>query len=206
MDIQRIDNYTDTRFSNTVLEQHGAYLIDGDPYEIEITGPSEATVRGKNPAAYAELIEEFRFHTPHIVRFFDDTGSPLAEYPVPEIIEVKPDQIQPSQFFVDEEKLAAIRTFIHRPEDVVIQVLPWNGRFISLDGHTRLYAAVQDGFPFVKAVISETDDWVWTFVNEARARLIFKPGDMELLEHEEYMLRWDRYCDEIFGREGEALS
>ena len=112
MDIQRIDNYTDTRFSKTVLEQHGAYLIDGDPYEIEITGSSEATVRGKDPAAYAELIEEFRFHAPHIVRFFDDTGSPLAEYPVPEIIEVKPEQIQPSQFFVDEEKLAAIRTFI----------------------------------------------------------------------------------------------
>ena len=51
MDIQRIDNYTDTRFSKTVLEQHGAYLIDGDPYEIEITGSSEATVRGKDPAA-----------------------------------------------------------------------------------------------------------------------------------------------------------
>ena len=109
MDIQRIDNYTDTRFSKNVLEPHGAYLIDGDPYEIEITGSSEATVRGKDPAAYAELIEEFRFHAPHITRFFDEAGSLLAEYPVPEIIEVEIDRIQPSQFFVDEEKLAAIR-------------------------------------------------------------------------------------------------
>lgn len=201
MDIQRIDNYTDTRFSKTVLEQHGAYLIDGDPYEIEITGPAEATVRGKDPAAYAELIEEFRFHAPHIVRFFDDTGSPLAEYPVPEIIEVKPEQIQPSQFFVDEEKLAAIRTFIHRPEDVVIQVLPWNGRFISLDGHTRLYAAVQDSFPFVKAVISETDDWVWPFVREAERRNILSPRDLILLSHDEYEVQWNQYCDSVFAQQ-----
>lgn len=201
MDIQRIDNYTDTRFSKTVLEQHGAYLIDGDPYEIEITGSSEATVRGKDPAAYAELIEEFRFHAPHITRFFDEAGSLLAEYPVPEIIEVEIDRIQPSQFFVDEEKLAAIRSFIHQPEDVIIQVLPWNDRFISLDGHTRLYAAVQEGFPSVKAVISETNEWVWPFVLEAEKRKIFSPRDLILLSHDDYEVQWNQYCDSVFAQQ-----
>ena len=201
MDIQRIDNYTDSRFSKTVLKQHGAYLIDGEPYEIEITGPAEAVVRGKDPAAYAELIEEFRFHAPHIVRFFTGSSSLFAEYPVPEIIEVKPDQIQPSQFFVDEEKLAAIRTFIHKPEDVVIQVLPWNGRFISLDGHTRLYAAAQDGFRTVRAVLSETDDWVWPFVREAEKRKIFRPRDLILLPHDEYEIQWNQYCDSVFAQQ-----
>ena len=201
MDIQRIDNYTDTRFSKTVLEQHGAYLIDGEPYEIEITGPAEAVVRGKDPAAYAELIEEFRFHAPHIVRFFDDTGSPLAEYPVPEIIDVEIDRVQPSQFFVDEEKLAAIRSFIHQPEDVIIQVLPWNDRFISLDGHTRLYAAVQEGFPSVKAVISETNEWVWPFVLEAEKRKIFSPRDLILLSHDDYEVQWNQYCDSVFAQQ-----
>lgn len=199
MDIQRIDNYTDSRFSKTVLAQHGAYLIDGKPYEIEITGPAAATVRGKDPAVYAELIEEFRFHAPHIVRFSDAAGSLLAEYPLPEIIEVEPDRIQPSQFFVDEEKLAAIRTFIRKPEDVVIQVLPWNGRFISLDGHTRLYAAVQAGFSSVKAVISETDEWVWPFVQEAQRRKILSPRDLILLSHDEYEVQWNQYCDSVFA-------
>ena len=201
MEIQRINNYTDNRFSKAVLAQHGAYLIDGDPYEIEITGPSSATVRGKDPAAYAELIEEFRFHAPHIVRFADKAGSLLAEYPAPEIIDVDLDRIQPSQFFVDEEKLAAIRTFIHQPEDVVIQVLPWNGRYISLDGHTRLYAAVQDGFPSVKAVVSETDDWVWPFVREAEKRKILSPRDLILLSHDEYEVQWNQYCDSVFAQQ-----
>ncbi|MBR5961993.1 MAG: hypothetical protein IKZ98_13500 [Clostridia bacterium] len=199
MDIQRIDAYTDSRFSKTVLEQHGAYLIDSDPYEIEITGSADAIIRGKDPAAYPELIEEFRFHAPHIIRFSDETGALLAEYPVPEIIEVSLDRIQPSQFFVDEEKLAAIRTFIHKPEDVVIQVLPWNGRYISLDGHTRLYAAVQDGFQSVKAVVSESDDWVWPFVHEAERRKILSPRDLILLSHDEYEVQWNRYCDSVFA-------
>ena len=201
MEIQRINNYTDSRFSKAVLAQHGAYLIDGDPYEIEITGPSSATVRGKDPAAYTELIEEFRFHAPQIVRFSDKSGTLLAEYPVPEIIEVNLDRIQPSQFFVDEEKLAAIRTFIHQPEDVVIQVFPWNDRFISLDGHTRLYAAVQDGFPSVKAVVSETDEWVWPFVHEAERRKILSPRDLILLSHDEYEVQWNQYCDSVFAQQ-----
>ena len=201
MDIQRINNYTDSRFSKTVLKQHGAYLIDGEPYEIEITSPSEAVIRGKDPSVFAELIETFRFHAPHIGRFYSETGSPVASFPAPEILEVDLDNIQPSQFFVDEEKLAAVRSFIHQPEDVIIQVIPHGDRFISLDGHTRLYAAVQDGFPSVKAVISETDDWVWPFVREAEKRKILSPRDLILLSHNEYEVRWNQYCDSVFAQQ-----
>ena len=200
MEILRIDNYTDSRFSKTVLLQHGAYLIAGEPYEIEITGPADAVIRGKDPEVFAELIETFRFHAPHIIRFFDEAGSPAADFPAPETIEVEVDRIQPSQFFVDEEKLEAVRSFVRRPEDIVIQAIPYGDRFISLDGHTRLYAAVQDGYRTVKAVISETDDWVWTFVHEAEKRKILSPRDMVLLPHGEYEIQWNRYCDSVFAR------
>ena len=206
MEIQRINSYRDSRFSQTVLFQHGAYLVDGEPYAVEITGPDRALLRGPDPAAFSELIEEFRFHAPHIVSFFDVEGRKLASFPEVERIRIPLVSVQPSQFYVDRDKLQAVKSFLQCGEDVVIQVLPWKDRFIALDGHTRLFWAAENGIEEVRAVVSETDDWVWTFVNEARARLIFKPGDMELLEHEEYMLRWDRYCDEIFGREGEALS
>ena len=36
MDIVRIDSYEDSRLSKNVLCQHGAYLVDNDPYQIEI--------------------------------------------------------------------------------------------------------------------------------------------------------------------------
>ncbi|MBQ7492557.1 MAG: hypothetical protein IJT76_08255 [Clostridia bacterium] len=141
MDIQRIDAYSDDRFSQTVLNQHGAYWIAGNPYEIEIVGRDTAIVRGADPAAFRELIETFRFHAPHITRYLDQRGERLAEYDRVELLTVGLDGIQPSQFFVDEEKLRAVKTFVHHADDIVIQVLPWEGRFVSLDGHTRLYLA-----------------------------------------------------------------
>jgi hypothetical protein len=198
MDITRIDTYNDERFSRTVLIQHGAYLISDDPYEIEIISPTDAIVRGNDTGVYPELIEYFRFHSPQIYRFFNENGDHIASYPAPEIIDIELDNIQPSQFFIDEEKLDAIRSFINDPEDIIIQVTPWNDRFISLDGHTRLYLAVQKGFQSVKAVISETDDWVWTFVREAEKRAIIRPGDLILLSHEQYEIQWNRYCDKVF--------
>lgn len=199
MDILRIDGYSDERFSGTVLKQHGAYLISGEPYEIEITGSADAVVRGKDPSVYQDLIERFRFHAPHIVRFCDRTGKQIADYPSPKLLEIELDKIQPSQFFIDEEKLNAIRSFVRGAGDIVIQVISWNDRYISLDGHTRLYLAVQSGFRSVRAVTSEADDWVWDFVQEAQRRQIFQPKDMILLSHNQYDLQWNQYCDEFFA-------
>lgn len=199
MEIQRIDTYSDDRFSQTVLNQHGAYWIAGNPYEIEIVGRDTAIVRGADPAAFRELIETFRFHAPHITRYLDQRGERLAEYDRVELLTVGLDGIQPSQFFVDEEKLRAVKTFVHHADDIVIQVLPWEGRFVSLDGHTRLYLAAKRGYDSVCAVVSETDDYIWTFVREAQKRGITCPRHMKLLSHEQYELQWNQYCDSVFG-------
>ena len=63
-----------------------------------------------------------------------------------------------------------------------------------------MYLAVQRSFTHVKAIISEIDDWVWLFVKEAESRNILEPKDMILLSHEEYEVKWNKYCDEIFAR------
>lgn len=199
MDIKRIDSYTDSRFSKTVLNQHGAYLVDGEPYEIEIKTSTKAVIRGKNPAVFNALIEEFRFHAPHISKFYDEGCGQIAEYPAPKLFEIPLESIQPSQFFVDEEKLKAVRTFVRKAEDIVVQVISYGNRFISLDGHSRLYLAVQSNFDTVKAVESETDDWVWAFVHEAERRNILRPRDMILLPHEQYEIQWNQYCDKVFA-------
>ena len=203
MNIERIDGYTDGRFSRTVLNQHGGYLVSGEPYEIEITGPGTAVIRGRERKNYAPLIKEFRFHAPHIFRFYSDEGA-VAEYPEPSVMEIGLNAIQPSQFFVDEEKLEAVGTFISRPEDIVIQVLPWGNRYIALDGHTRLYLAVMKGFGSVRAVESGSDGWIWRFVREAQLRNITRPCDMKLLPHEQYEIMWNRYCDTVFEDGGQT--
>ena len=199
--IKRIDSYSDNRFSDTVLNQHGAYLMDGEPYEIEIMDSFTAEIRGKDANLFEELIEEFRFHAPHICTFFDKDGRVVARYSPAQLFEIPIDNIQPSQFFVDEEKLRAVRTFVHGEEDIIVQVIPYGERFIVLDGHTRLFLATQIGFDKVKAVMSETEDWVWQFVHEAERRKILCPKDMKLLPHEQYEIQWNRYCDEVFAKE-----
>ena len=177
MDIQRIDDYTDRRFSKTVLNQHGAYLVDNEPYQVEITDAA----------------------SPHIFKFYDPCARLIAEYPAPVLLDVPLDSIQPSQFYVSAEKLKAVQTFIGKPEDVVVQVIPYGDRFVSLDGHTRLYVVVQKGFTTVKAVESEADELIWTFVREAQRRKIRCPRDLVLLPHETYKTLWDGYCDEVFA-------
>lgn len=194
-----MDNYTDGRFSAVVLRQHGGFLIDGEPYEVEIISPDTAVVRGMCADNFSHLAEEFRFYAPHICRFADEKGDVVAEYPPPELISVALDEIQPSQFYADEEKLAAVSAFIHAPEDIVIQVKRWGDRCVSLDGHTRLYLAVQRGYDSVRAAVSESDDWVWRFVHEARARGVYTPRDLKLLSHEEYEREWNGFCDRIFA-------
>lgn len=52
MNIKRIDNYTDNRFSKAVLNQHGAYLVDDEPYQAEIADSSSAVIYGKDSAIY----------------------------------------------------------------------------------------------------------------------------------------------------------
>lgn len=203
MNIKRVDSYIDGRFSKTVLNQHGAYLIDNEPYQIEITDSISAVIRGNDPAVYKTLAEEFRFHAPHIVRFYDEGFRLITEYPLPDLFDIALESIQPSQFFVDEEKLEAVRTFARKAEDIIIQVIPYRDRFISLDGHTRLYLAVQKGFATVKAVKSETDDWIWTFVHEAERRNILQPKDMILLPHEQYEIQWNQYCDDVFANKNQ---
>ena len=49
MEIERIDSYVDDRFSKKALLQHGAYLIDDEPYEIVIVSDNKAIVYGNKP-------------------------------------------------------------------------------------------------------------------------------------------------------------
>ena len=199
MNITRVNSYKDDRFSQKVLLQHGCFLVEEAPYEVEIISDFEAIVRGENREMYPEVIEEFRFYTPHITRFLDGQGEKVKEYPRVQLLTASLDQIQPSQFYVDEEKLAAVSSFIREPNDIIIQVLPFEGRFISLDGHTRLYLAVLKGWESVRAVVDTAGDYIYGFAAEAKRRNIHSPKDMERISHSEYEEKWHRFCDEFFA-------
>ena len=89
MEIQRINTYEDNRFSQTVLHQHGCFLADGKPYEVEIISDYEAIIRGENQTVYTSVVEEFRFYTPHITRFYDRNGKIVKEYPQVQLLTLR---------------------------------------------------------------------------------------------------------------------
>ena len=199
MMVERINTYTDPRFAQRVLDQHGAFLVDGMPCEVEIVGKDSAVIRGCPMEAIPELIDAFRFHAPEISRFMDQEGRMIVHERDEPRFAVSLRDLQPSQFYVDQDKLKAVRTFVHSPEDVVIQVMPYQERYVVLDGHTRLYAAVQSAFTHVLAVSAQADETIWMFVQEAEKRGIHTPKDLQVVQHEEYDRLWNRYCDELFA-------
>ena len=158
MEIERVDVYEDGRFSQKVLYQHGCFLVRGAPYEVEIVSAASAVVRGSDQSVFPQLIDEFRFYTPYITRFFDEQGKLLAAYQPVQRFPVSLSQLQPSQFYVDRDKVTAIATFVRSWEDIVISVLPMGERYIALDGHTRLYYAVSKHWDQVYAVCHTVDD------------------------------------------------
>lgn len=169
---------------------------------MEIISESEAIVRGEATTCFVDLIEEFRFFTPHIYKFCDANRNVVKEYPAVSLLELLLECIQPSQFYVDEDKIAAIRSFIQNPQDSIIQVAIYGDRFISLDGHTRLYHAVTNGWKSVRAVVVDSsENWTLRFVKEAQKRKIFQPKDMILVPHTEYEEKWNHFCDEMFAEE-----
>ena len=197
--IKRIDSYEDCRFSKVALKQHGCFLVDDVPYEIEIISNSEGIVRGTDSSIFSKVIDEFRFYAPHIYRFYNQNREVIKEFEPKHIFKVDLAQIQPSQFYVDKDKISAISSFIHKTEDVIIQVLPYKDRYISLDGHTRLYYAVIKGWNSVYAVEEKSDEWVYTFVREAMNRKIYTPMDMAMISHREYEEEWNGFCDKLFS-------
>lgn len=200
MEIKRIDVYDDTRFNKNVLEQHGCFLVGDVPSEVEIISEYEAIVRGEDPSLYEELIDEFRFYSCHITCFYDNKGKIIKEFPRASLFKIKIEDIQPSQFFVSRDKLRAVGNFINRAEDIIIPVIPYEGRYISLDGHTRLFYGITRGWESVRAIVDSSDDYIYGFVEEGIKLGIKSPKDMILLSQEDYEIRWNKFCDDFFEK------
>ncbi len=196
--IKRIDSYDDDRFSNKALLSHCAFLIDGEiPCEVEIIGNNSAVIRGGAEEYYDELIEVFRFYAGHISKFYDGSDKLKKEFAPVKLFSVALSDIQPSQFYVDEEKLGAVKTFISSPEEIIIPLIVRGDRYVSEDGHTRLALAAERGWERVNGFISSGEfDELFGFADEAEKRGVFSPFDLKIIPHGEYEILWNKFCDD----------
>lgn len=199
MEMERIHSYCDPRFSQRALNQHGCFLVAGQPCEVEIVSATDAVVRHCPVAVRGELIALFREYAPQITTFYDEAGELIQKLESVECFEVPLEAIQPAQFYVDADKVAAVQTFVQAPEDVVVQVVERDGRILCADGHTRLYCAALLGFERVRAVRTEAGDYLADFAAEAARRGIRSARDLTLLDHGEYEEKWIGYCEAYFA-------
>ena len=193
MEIKRVTEYNNPLFSQIVLNQKGAFLIDEEPYEIEIISSDSASVKGKNRENYKKLIEYFRYYSPHINNFFDENNKKIISFEKKPVLTLEVDKIQPSQFYIDEDKVNALENFIKNSKDIVIQVVKSDKEYICIDGHTRLFIA------FLKNFKTEFDDDTNYFVFQAKKRNIFTIKDLKLVSHSDYKKLWLNFCESYFN-------
>ena len=199
MEIKRVTEYNNPLFSQIVLNQRGAFLIDEEPYEIEIISSDSASVKGKNRENYKKLIEYFRYYSPHINNFFDENNKKIISFEKKPVLTLEVDKIQPSQFYIDEDKVNALESFIKNSKDIVIQVVKSDEGYICVDGHMRLFIAFLKNFKTVHAIETEFDDDTNYFVSQAKKRNIFTIKDLELVSHNDYKKLWNNFCDSYFN-------
>lgn len=199
MEIKRVTEYNNPLFSQIVLNQRGAFLIDEEPYEIEIISSDSALVKGKNGENFKKLIEYFRYYSPHILNFFDENNKKIISFEKKPVLTLEVDKIQPSQFYIDEDKVNAIKSFIKNSNDIIIQVIQSDDGYICVDGHTRLFIAFLKNFKTVHAIETEFDDDTNYFVSQAKKRNIFTIKDLKLVSHNDYKNLWIDFCNSYFN-------
>lgn len=204
--IERINTYDDARFDRDILRQHGAFVVDGK-YRcgFRIINRDTAVVLADREIDVERLIDEFRFYAEHIVNFYNEDLTLIKSFPPLTIFPLSITHIQPSQFYVDRDKVAAVADFIKSEADIYIPVAKIGGYCVACDGHTRLYYALTQGYSQVGAFFTEAGDYLEGFVDEARRRQVYSPHDLQLLSHEEYQIKWHKFCDDFFirGRKSE---
>jgi len=197
--IQRINSYEDDRFDEDILRQHGAFIVD-EKYKcsFKIINNDSAIVFFDKEIDVLKMIEEFRFYSEHITNFYDENKNLVKAFPPLELFQINLEVIQPSQFYVDMDKVKAIQGFVKSGEDIYIPLAKIKDYIISEDGHTRLYYAATKGYSKVWGFFTEPGDYTEEFAEEARRRQVYSPYDLKLLTHEEYKLKWHKFCDDFF--------
>jgi hypothetical protein len=160
--------------------------------EYEIRNITEAEIVNLDLFDMAEeeqilkgFIEEIGYWNPHIAKIvyneivnskvYSDTliksgfiKDTVWTYSIPDAVEVFKiglKHIAPEQLTVDEEKLKRVSSWIEVPEDVIICCVKINDKTVSIDGHSRLVAALRKGFEHVYAFYDPSDNDIEFFKN-----------------------------------------
>lgn len=121
------------------------------------------------------------------------------------IIWVKAKELQPSQFYINEDSLNILRNNfdINLLEPVPIKKLGED--LVMTDGHTRTCYLVEKGLQYIPT-IQEADELDWEAysinVHDCKERGIISALDLVkcIVPSEIFHLKWNKYCDDVHDR------
>jgi len=189
-------------FNHEQLERGACCFYSSDrlnKYFFEING-QEAVLHTNSLLHIDEAIDTFLFYSGFISRIKSPGGRLLRERVPSPLIELEVQKIQPSQFYINKQKLDNCKKWIQSQSDIMIPISNINGKIVSLDGHTRLRAAADLGYQRIYTYHDDCDDYIAAFAKEAIHRNILSVYDMEVLFDSEYSLKWHKFCDDFFER------
>ena len=122
-----------------------------------------------------------------------------------DISSLKLTDLQPSQLYISDRKLKAVRKWLDLRDLSGFEPIPvkmLDGVPVMTDGHTRAAAALLGGLAGVPLCRDEDElDWEMyrRCVQECRKQGIFSPADLlgRIVSEEEYEEKWDKWCDRM---------
>ena len=163
-------------------------IVDNDKkyhYEFEIHD-DQARVIYDNIFHIKDAIGAFRKYNKHIVRFYNSDRSFYLAFDDIHTFKLPVDILQPSKFFIDEEKYNAIEKHLEN-ERLVVPVTILDDEYVLLDGHARVKYLIDNYVKMVDVYLDTPDIDCQNRVYIAKENNLFKVKNMEILPHEEYL-------------------
>ena len=163
-------------------------IVDNDKkyhYEFEIHD-DQARVIYDNILHIKDAIAAFRKYNKHIVRFYNSDRSFYLAFDDIHTFKLPLDILQPSKFFIDEEKYNAIEKHLEN-ERLVVPVTILDDEYVLLDGHARVKYLIDNYVKMIDVYLDTPDIDCQNRVYIAKENNLFKVKNMEILPHEEYL-------------------
>ena len=164
-------------------------------YEFEIND-KEAKVKYDSILYIKEAIKEFRKYNQQVSSFYNENRTFYQGFDPIFTFKLPIDILQPTEFFIDEQKLDTIEKYLGN-ETLYVPVCIIDDEYVLLDGHARVRYLQDNYVKMVDVYLAEPKEYTQDVIYIAKENNLFKIKQMEILPHEEYL----KYLEQSFGVE-----